>query len=193
MQPDPFMPFMTSCSSRFRLLGKPAPSRSSAATGSITMPEHRDRTRTLMSARVGALIIVLAVDPAIASAQRDYGALNPANDPGAEIQLLAINAALGAVTAGFSQSVRGKPVLPAMRTGALGGALAHIGKRVAVERWSGAGLLGREIGAVGHSMIRNASDGRGAADQLILPLGPGRFHIQRGPPSRRPGRPGSEW
>ena len=131
-----------------------------------------------------AVIIALAFVPVVASAQRVYGDLNPAYDPGTEVQLLAINAAIGALTAVAYQSARGRPILPALRTGAMGGALAHVGKRVAVERWSGAGLLGREIGAVGHSMIRNASNGRGAFDQVILPLGPVRFHVQPDSASR---------
>ena len=132
----------------------------------------------MSSARVAALLVALASAPAFASAQPPYGYLNPDNDAGAELQLLTINVAIGAVTAGLYQLARGGPVLPAVRTGGIGGALAYAGKRVAVERWSGAGFFGREIGAVGHSLIRNGSDGRGAFDRLILPVGPVRFYVQ---------------
>jgi hypothetical protein len=123
-----------------------------------------------------ALLLALTA-PAVA-AQPPYGHLNPDGDTGAEVRLLAINVAIGALTAGLYQWARGGRVLPAARTGAIGGAFAYAGKRVAVERWPAAGLVGREIGAVGHSLIRNGSDGRSAFDQLILPVGPVRFYVQ---------------
>jgi hypothetical protein len=130
------------------------------------------------------VLVALAMAPPIASAQSAYGELNPASDAGTEVRLLAINVAIGAVTAAVLQAARGGPVLPALRDGAVGGTFAYVGKRVAVERWAGAGLVGREIGAVGHSMIRNASEGRGAFDQVILPLGPVRFYVQPDSASR---------
>ena len=65
-----------------------------------------------------------------------------------------------------------------MRDGAIGGALAYGGKRLSVERFAGAGFAGRQIGSVGHSIIRNAADGRPLLRRLVFPLGPVRFHVR---------------
>src|SRR5690606_16767082 len=59
----------------------------------------------------------------------------------------------------------------------IGGAGVYAGKRIAVERFDGAGLLGREVAAVGSSIVRNASDGVPVLDRLILPVGPVRLYI----------------
>jgi hypothetical protein len=48
-----------------------------------------------------------------------------------------------------------------------------------VEDFSGAGLLGREISALGGSIVRNASDGVGTLDRFILPAGVARVYWQR--------------
>jgi hypothetical protein len=47
-----------------------------------------------------------------------------------------------------------------------------------VERFGGAGLLGREVASVGASMVRNAGEGRGALELVVLPVGPARLYLQ---------------
>ena len=56
--------------------------------------------------------------------------------------------------------------------GALAGGIVYAGKRVASESFSGAGLLGRGIGAVGASAVRNVSAATPSFSRLSLPIGP---------------------
>ena len=90
----------------------------------------------------------------------------------------AANAALGGLTAGVLRRVRGGSFREGFWAGAAGGALVYAGKRVAVQRWDGAGLLGRELAAVGASVTWNASSGRGAFDRVMLPVGPVRLYLR---------------
>ncbi len=93
--------------------------------------------------------------------------------------LMVANATLGAVSATVVRACRGEPLVPGLLWGAAGGAIHYAGKRVAVERFDGAGLLGRQIGGVGTSVVRNAMDGgRGPLDELMLPLGPVRMYVR---------------
>lgn len=120
-----------------------------------------------LAARAGAQTTAPGFGPALA--ERDLGR---------DARLLATNALMGAATASLLQWTRGQPVWPAVRRGALGGAIAYAGKRLVVERWPGAGLAGREVAAAGHSIVRNAAAGRGAWQQLIFPLGPLRVYVR---------------
>lgn len=98
----------------------------------------------------------------------------------AHVETAAINAALGGVTAGALRMLRGGSLRQGLTSGAIGaagGALVYAGKRVAVERWSGAGFVGREVAAVGSSVVWNASAGRGMVDRLVLPVGPVRLYV----------------
>lgn len=97
-----------------------------------------------------------------------------------ELAVAGLNALLGGATAAVSRLVRGEPVWEGLLVGAAGGGAVYLGKRVAVEEFGGAGLLGREIASVGSSMIRNATAGRTAFDELVLPLGPVRLYINDG-------------
>ena len=47
-----------------------------------------------------------------------------------------------------------------------------------MERFAGAGWIGREVAAVGTSIVRNASAGLPNLHRLVLPLGPLRVHVQ---------------
>jgi hypothetical protein len=98
---------------------------------------------------------------------------------GRQLQTVGINALLGGVTAAATRIVRGEPVGDAFWNGAIGGGLIYAGKRVAVEDFGGAGLLGRELASVGGSVIRNAAAGRGVLEEVVLPAGPVRFYISR--------------
>jgi hypothetical protein len=84
---------------------------------------------------------------------------------------LSANAVLGGLTGGIIQELRGGSFQNGFTRGALGGAVIYSGKRITAERFFGAGLIGREIAAVGASVVRNASDGIGSFDRLILPVG----------------------
>jgi hypothetical protein len=53
----------------------------------------------------------------------------------------------------------------------VGGLAVYAGKRVAASRFDGAGLVGRQVAAVGTSVARNAAGGRGPWDELAFPLG----------------------
>jgi hypothetical protein len=99
---------------------------------------------------------------------------------GALVETAAINVALGAVTGGGLRILRGGSLregLTAGLAGAAGGALVYAGKRVAVQCWDGAGFAGREVAAVGSSVVWNASAGRGVVDRLVLPIGPVRLYV----------------
>ncbi len=86
--------------------------------------------------------------------------------------VLAGNATLGALTGGVLQKLKGGSFKDGFVRGALGGAVIYAGKRTAAQRFWGAGLLGREINAVGVSMVRNAADGEPTLGRLFIPLGP---------------------
>lgn len=86
--------------------------------------------------------------------------------------VLAGNATIGALTGGILQKLKGGSFRDGFARGALGGAVEYVGKRVVVQDFWGAGLLGREINAVGVSLVRNASDGRPSLSRLLLPVGP---------------------
>jgi hypothetical protein len=96
---------------------------------------------------------------------------------------ISANAFIGGMTAGVVQHLRGRPFGSGFVRGALGGGVVSAGKWVAAQRFSGAGLAGRELAAVGVSMTRNAAEGRGAFEELIFPLGPTRLYV----------RPGAGW
>jgi hypothetical protein len=89
-----------------------------------------------------------------------------------ELAVLGGNALLGGLSAGVLHKVRGGDFGRAFLKGLAGGAVVYGGKRVAAERFGGAGLVGRELAAVGSSMVRNAGEGRGTLEQVVLPVGP---------------------
>jgi hypothetical protein len=100
----------------------------------------------------------------------------------AELAVLGGNALLGGVSAGVLHRLRGGSFTDAFVRGLGGGAVVYGGKRIAVERFGGAGLVGRQVAAVGSSMVRNAGEGRGALEQLALPIGPTRVYLQAAAP-----------
>lgn len=80
------------------------------------------------------------------------------------------NAVLGGVTAGVIQRIRGGSFKDGFTRGAFGGAIIYSGKKLAASRFFGAGVMGREVAAVGSSVVRNASEGRGTFDRLVFPV-----------------------
>ena len=116
----------------------------------------------LALARAGAAQSRLTIDPTPADTPRVVG----------RFAVLLGNAAIGGLTGGTLQTLRGGSFKDGLVRGALGGTVMYAGKRVAVQEFWGAGLLGREINAVGVSMVRNASDGERTWSRLYLPIGP---------------------
>ena len=99
-----------------------------------------------------------------------------------EAAFLGANTLLGALTGGLLQAIRGGSFSDGFARGALGGAIVYAGKRVSVGRFAGAGLLGRELAAVGASVVRNAADARPSFERLALPVGP--INVYVGAPGR---------
>ncbi len=96
-----------------------------------------------------------------------------------EFAILSGNALLSGVTAGVTQKLRGRSFKDGFLRGLAGGGVIYLGKRVAAERFSGAGLLGREVASVGTSMVRNAGQGSGLLDDVVLPIGLVRLYRER--------------
>lgn len=104
---------------------------------------------------------------------------------GDDVRFGVVNAFVGGMTAGIIAHLRDRSFQKAFVGGVTGGSLAWVAKRVAASRFDGAGLAGRQIGAVGASIVRNASLDVGLLDSLTLPVGP--FRLQVG--ATRPTRP----
>jgi hypothetical protein len=100
-------------------------------------------------------------------------------DQVSEVQLLGANILFGGVSAGVVALFRGEPLGRAFAKGVAGGAVTYGGKRIAVERWFGAGLIGRQVGLLGGSMINNAGAGRGTFERIAFGLGPTRWYLDR--------------
>lgn len=97
-----------------------------------------------------------------------------------ELAAAGANALLGGLSAGVMHKLNGGSFSDAFVRGFAGGAVIYGGKRIAAERFGGAGLVGREVAAVGISMVRNAGDGIGVFDRIVLPLGPVRLYARTG-------------
>jgi len=94
-----------------------------------------------------------------------------------EFASLSANAVLGGLTSGVARRLAGGSFSDAFLRGLLGGSAVYAGKRIAAERFDGAGLIGRQVAATGTSMVRNAGKGVHAFDRLLLPLGPIRLDV----------------
>lgn len=127
------------------------------------------------------LLIATTVTP-VAGQHEDWSA----PDWAGHAAFLGGNALLAGVSAGILQELRGGSFSDAFARAALGGAVAYAGRRIAVERFDGAGLLGRQVSALGLSVARNAGEGRGSLERLMLPLGPVRVYVDRAAGTVRP-------
>lgn len=90
------------------------------------------------------------------------------------------NLALGGLTGGIGEGLRGGSFWRGFARGAAGGGLVFAGKQVSAARFTGAGLLGRQVAAVGGSVVNNAAAGRPMLSRVILPVGPVRVYAQPG-------------
>jgi hypothetical protein len=88
---------------------------------------------------------------------------------GDRVAHLAVNGALGGFSAAMFALARGKNPWRAALMGFGGGVAMGAGKQVAGRRFDGAGLVGRQLAALGTSVVRSASDD---TTVLIVPLGP---------------------
>jgi hypothetical protein len=143
------------------------------------------RRRVLPAA---AIATIIALVPAPAAANCPPGQPRFGVDPcpldaprwTGDLAVLGANAALGGLTAGLAQHLAGGSFRDGFTRGFFGGVVIYGGKRVAAERFPGAGLLGRELAAVGTSVVDNAAAGRGTLERLVLPVWIGRLYIDRG-------------
>lgn len=111
------------------------------------------------------LIVGLAAVPSAPVAAQD-------SDRGDRVAMVALNALTGGLTSAVSALLGGRDPLRAAVGGGLGGVGVYAGKQVAAQRFDGAGLMGRELAAVGTSVVINAGEGRGWFGTLWLPAGP---------------------
>lgn len=86
------------------------------------------------------------------------------------LKIAGANAALSGVVAGTLQRVRGGSFLDGFVRGAAGGVLTFGGKQLVTADVAGAGFLGRQVAAVGTSVVQNAGEGIGSFDELVLPV-----------------------
>ena len=126
---------------------------------------------------VAAWVLAALLVPVLCSAQASsagHGSPSWARD----VAGLSVNSLVGGLSAGLAQSARGGSFRDGFTRGAAGGAGVYAGKRIAVERWPGAGLLGRQVASVGASVVWNAGSGRPSLEQVALPAGPVRFYVR---------------
>lgn len=88
---------------------------------------------------------------------------------------LAINGAIGGVVAGLRSLFTGNRGWRVVLAGAGGGVVQGVGKQLAASRFSGAGLLGREVSAAGVSLTYSAT-----VDTTVIfaPIGPVMLEIR---------------
>jgi hypothetical protein len=96
-----------------------------------------------------------------------------------ELGALAANALGGGIAGGLSSYLRGGSFKSGFARGVLGGSVGYVGKRIAVADFGGAGLLGREVAALGSSMTSNAGRNTGIFESLTFPIRPLRIQTPR--------------
>lgn len=89
-----------------------------------------------------------------------------------DVGVAGANIVVGGLTAAATAAIRGEDISEAFLKGAAGGAVVFAGKRVAVERFGGAGLLGRQIASVGAGIVVDGGHGREWLSEVWLPIGP---------------------
>lgn len=99
------------------------------------------------------------------------------------MKIVGANAVASGAVAGLLQRVRGGSFKDGFIRGAAGGLIVFGGKQLAVGDLPGAGLLGRQVAAVGASVVHNAGAGVGSFDELVLPLG--LVHLHRSADAER--------
>jgi hypothetical protein len=137
---------------------------------------------------VVAAVVLVPFAPGLLSAAAQESPSTPgwATDAG----LASANAVTTGLLVSISRMIRGEPAGQALREGfargALAGATAFAGKRVAAESFPGAGLIGRQLHGAGVSAARSVAEGNAMADELTLFVGPLQLNILRREGSVRP-------
>jgi hypothetical protein len=126
-------------------------------------------------ARAVCALAILALVPQCVSAQ-DHTHDQPTW--AVDVGVAGANIAVGALTAAATAAIRGEDVSEAFLKGAAGGAVVFAGKRVAVERFDGAGLLGRQIASVGAGLVVDGGHGREWFREVWLPIGPAWLQVR---------------
>jgi hypothetical protein len=88
------------------------------------------------------------------------------------------NVLIGGLTGGVAQRWNGGSFWQGFSRGAAGGGLVFAGKQITAARFTGAGAAGRQVAAVGSSVVNNAAAGRPALSRLVVPLGPVRVYAE---------------
>ena len=96
-----------------------------------------------------------------------------------DVAFVGTNALFGGLSAGLMQHLEGGDFRDGFTRGAFGGMTAYAGRRIAAAEFSGAGLVGRQVSAVGASVVRNAGEGRPSLERLVFPMGPVRLYVDR--------------
>lgn len=134
--------------------------------------------QVLSRARRSVSGAVIATTLFVAGEAAAQSSLRPGWDE--ELAYAGVNSVLSGLVAGVFRSVSEEgSFTEGFWTGAAGGAVTYVGKRVTARPFDGAGILGRQIASVGGSMVSNARDGRGTFDRLTLQLGLGRLYWDR--------------
>ena len=128
---------------------------------------------------VAVLIAILPVHELHAQADTTIYT-SPASRWAGHFAVASANMLLSGISAGLTQELKGGSFRDGFTRGAFGGAAIYAGKRIAAEGFYGAGLLGRQVAAVGASVVRNAGDGIGTFDRLVLPAGVVHLYVIRG-------------
>jgi len=91
--------------------------------------------------------------------------------------ILGVNTAIGAATAAIGRAMEKKPIGLAAAKGA-GGGLMIFGAKLLVSRNNDAtNLIARSLGAFGSSAILNSARDRPMFEQVAIPYGPVRIHV----------------
>lgn len=106
-----------------------------------------------------AVFLALAAPVEVVGQSRDLG-------------YLTANGLLGGVAAGLAQGLRGGSFADGFKRGVVGGAIHYAGKRLMSADVPAALFLGRQVSAVGGSIVLNAGEGRGSLERVLFPLGP---------------------
>lgn len=85
------------------------------------------------------------------------------------VQDVGINAAIGLATATIWSVARGHGLAEGVRRGLVGGAITGIGRQIAASPFNGSGFAGREISAIGISLITSVGSEH---LRLSFPVGP---------------------
>lgn len=88
---------------------------------------------------------------------------------GTRISNLAINGVIGSVTGLVWATIRHSPKWKGVEQGAAGGVVTSLGKQIAASAFDGSGFVGREVSAVGISLIASSGEQH---TFFTFPIGP---------------------